>query len=176
MDYANLPDASARGLASKSCADLNAAAPDSSAEATLREDTELKRKLINFDQYFQQGWVFFHRSLYYVSSIKKTWKESRQDCLERGADLVVIDSREEQDFTRKFMKLSWIGLTASETTWTWVDGTQLTENYWGPGEPNNYEGKIEDCVEIRFHSVENSWNDSPCEDHNFWICEKSVDL
>uniref|UniRef100_A0A8D0D1I4 C-type lectin domain-containing protein n=1 Tax=Sander lucioperca TaxID=283035 RepID=A0A8D0D1I4_SANLU len=126
--------------------------------------------------YFQQGWVYFHPSFYYISSNKKSWQESRADCLRRGADLVIINSKEEQDFTRKFHKLTWIGLTDRETkgTWKWVDGTLLTKSYWNPGEPNDFEGKNEDCVEIKFHDVENSWNDIPCGDQNFWICEKRI--
>lgn len=47
-------------------------------------------------------------------------------------------------------------------------------SYWNPGEPNDFEGKNEDCVEIKFHDVENSWNDIPCGDQNFWICEKRI--
>ncbi|XP_028459640.1 CD209 antigen-like protein E [Perca flavescens] len=137
---------------------------------------EPKREMFNFDHYFQQGWVYFHPSFYYISSNKKSWQESRADCLQRGADLVIINSKEEQDFTRKFHKLTWIGLTDRETKgmWKWVDGTPLTKSYWKPGEPNNFEGKNEDCVEIRFHDLENSWNDIPCGDQNFWICEKRI--
>uniref|UniRef100_A0A4W6FV71 C-type lectin domain-containing protein n=1 Tax=Lates calcarifer TaxID=8187 RepID=A0A4W6FV71_LATCA len=108
---------------------------------------------------------------YYISSIKKSWQDSRDDCLRRGADLVIINSREEQVGV-------WIGLTLRETKgeWKWVDGTPLTKSYWGSGEPNDYEGKTEDCVEIKFHDEENSWNDIPCGDQNFWICEKTVAL
>ncbi|XP_070767998.1 CD209 antigen-like protein E [Enoplosus armatus] len=145
----------------------------------LTEETdELKRKLTNFDKYFQQGWVYFHPSFYYISSIKKSWTESRDDCLQRGADLMIINSKEEQDFTRKLHKLMWVGLTDREIkgTWKWVDGTPLTQSYWGPGEPNGFKGKNEDCVEINFDDLDNSWNDIPCESQNFWICEKMVAL
>ncbi|XP_068583571.1 CD209 antigen-like protein A [Cebidichthys violaceus] len=138
----------------------------------------LERELIHFDRYFQEGWFYLRPSFYYISSSKKSWQESRDDCLQRGADLVVINSKEEQDFTRQFHKLTWIGLLEGETnvTWKWVDGTPLTKSYWGPGEPNDFEGKIEECVEIKFHEMENTWNDASCGDQNFWICEKMIAL
>ncbi|XP_047434292.1 CD209 antigen-like protein E [Mugil cephalus] len=138
------------------------------------EETDELRRLT--DDHFQQGWVYFRPSFYYISSTKKSWKESRNDCLQRGADLVIIDTKEEQDFTRQFNKLTWIGLIRDKRNriWKWVDGTPLTKSYWGFGEPNGFEGKNEDCVEIRFHESVNSWNDIPCEDQNFWICEKHI--
>nr|XP_046265332.1 CD209 antigen-like protein E isoform X2 [Scatophagus argus] len=142
------------------------------------KNNKLWQKLIESDHYFQDGWVYFSLSLYYISSTKKSWHDSRDYCLQRGADLMIINSKEEQDFTRKFDRLTWIGLTDIETEgmWKWVDGTPLTTSYWNPGEPNSYEGKNEDCVELKFHDVENSWNDIPCEDQNFWICEKIIAL
>uniref|UniRef100_A0A8C8DBH3 C-type lectin domain-containing protein n=1 Tax=Oncorhynchus tshawytscha TaxID=74940 RepID=A0A8C8DBH3_ONCTS len=74
------------------------------------------------------GWKKFECSCYFISTEKKTWEESRQDCLERGTDLVIINSKEEQEFLFNFKKRVWIGLTDRETeeTWKWVDGTPLT--------------------------------------------------
>lgn len=43
-----------------------------------------------------EGWVYFNQSFYYISSINKSWQASRDDCLQRGADLVIINSKEEQ--------------------------------------------------------------------------------
>ncbi|XP_051240095.1 uncharacterized protein LOC127354291 isoform X4 [Dicentrarchus labrax] len=62
----------------------------------IEESDKLKEKLINFNYLFQQGWVYFHPSFYYISSTKKSWNDSREDCLQRGADLMVINSKEEQ--------------------------------------------------------------------------------
>ncbi|KAM3624506.1 uncharacterized protein V6R79_024331 [Siganus canaliculatus] len=138
---------------------------------------ELKRKIACFDDHSKQGWVYFQSSFYYISSTKKSWMDSRGDCLQRGADLIIINSKKEQDFTRNLHIPVWIGLTdrEEEDTWKWVDGSPLTTSYWHPGEPNSYEGKDEDCVELTYHE-ENRWNDKPCEEQCFWICEKIMDF
>ncbi|XP_061565629.1 C-type lectin domain family 17, member A-like [Cololabis saira] len=143
----------------------------------VTQDSRQLRQL-TVDQYLQQGWLHLRRSLYYISSIRKSWQESRDFCRQKGADLVIINTKEEQDFTAQFHRLTWIGLRYSgvEWKWRWVDGTPLTESYWGPNEPNGYEGKTEECVELRLYDNKNRWNDIPCADQNFWICEKSVAL
>uniref|UniRef100_A0A3Q0RFC5 C-type lectin domain-containing protein n=1 Tax=Amphilophus citrinellus TaxID=61819 RepID=A0A3Q0RFC5_AMPCI len=128
------------------------------------------------------GWVYFRGSFYYISSIKKSWNDSREDCLQRGADLVIISSREEQVqcLRVKSVWYTWIGMTDTEEegTWKWVDGTLLDKSfrYWHTGEPNNYNGLEEDCGEIKLVEDENKWNDIECNTENFWICEKMVDL
>ncbi|XP_049900120.1 CD209 antigen-like [Epinephelus moara] len=118
-------------------------------------------------------WMYFRGSFYHISSDQKTWQESRRDCQQKDADLVIINSKEEQDFTRQFQKYMWIGLTDLQTegTWKWVDGTPVTKSYWGPKEPNG--GSGENCGEMKFDS-ENSWNDGSCSLSHFWMCEKKV--
>ncbi|XP_053273858.1 CD209 antigen-like protein B isoform X2 [Pleuronectes platessa] len=134
------------------------------------EGDQLKRMLKTF------GWVYFRSSFYFISSDTKSWGDSRDDCLQKGADLVIINSKEENEFTRQFRRSFWIGLTDTETegTWKWVDGTLLSTSYWHPGEPNSYFSTDEDCGETKFNEVEDNWNDEKCHWRKFWICEKSV--
>ncbi|KAL6455502.1 hypothetical protein MHYP_G00360420 [Metynnis hypsauchen] len=110
--------------------------------------------------------------MYFISTGGKSWSESRQDCRGRGADLVIINSREEQNFTEILRRghLTWIGLTDSETegVWKWVDGSALTTGFWGRGEPNSNAGD-EDCV-----VTEHNWADYPCSTRFMWICERNV--
>ncbi|KAI4878035.1 hypothetical protein NFI96_028465, partial [Prochilodus magdalenae] len=124
------------------------------------------------------GWRYFNSSIYYISTEKKSWSESRQYCRERGADLVIINSREEQEFIRKVYGSTeaWIGLTDADTegVWKWLDGSTLTTQFWWKGEPNDYGG--EDCgiTNFRFAGPHNisTWADYPCHHPVVGICEK----
>ncbi|XP_052321034.1 CD209 antigen-like [Oncorhynchus keta] len=92
-----------------------------------------------------QDWIRSCCSCYYISPDEKTWEDSRKDCQTRGANLVIINSREEQALIKAFNKRAWFGLTDIEVegTWRWVDGTPLTTSYWTKGEPNDLQ---EDCA------------------------------
>uniref|UniRef100_A0A8C8HI39 C-type lectin domain-containing protein n=1 Tax=Oncorhynchus tshawytscha TaxID=74940 RepID=A0A8C8HI39_ONCTS len=120
---------------------------------------------------------YFSCSLYHISKGTKLWTESRQDCLRRGADLVIINSREEQVFIHELIdKGFWIGLTDrdEEGIWKFVNGTPLTTVYWMRGEPHSYQGKDEDCVEqwTSFSNPEDSWCDTQCSELRLEVCEK----
>uniref|UniRef100_A0A8C7MDL0 CD209 antigen-like protein C n=1 Tax=Oncorhynchus kisutch TaxID=8019 RepID=A0A8C7MDL0_ONCKI len=145
-----------------------------------KERDFLSGRSTNLKQTCPEGWQKFESSWYFLSTETKTWKESREDCLERGADLVIINSDKEQEFLFKLKKTVWIGLTDSvtEATWRWVDGTPLTTpRYWSPHQPDNGDGKPEygeeDCVHMRNNqSPLEAWNDLSCGIKLGWICEK----
>ncbi|XP_026106457.1 oxidized low-density lipoprotein receptor 1-like [Carassius auratus] len=98
--------------------------------------------------------------LYYFSSERKSWTESRKYCMERRADLITINNKEKQQLFRNLFGYNrvWIGLTDSdlEGRWKWVDGSTLTSGFWGYGEPNGYRG--ENCA-VTFAG---QWADRPC--------------
>ncbi|XP_028969731.2 CD209 antigen-like protein E isoform X2 [Esox lucius] len=141
----------------------------------LKEKTELLKNIK--EGFCPEGWNKFETSCYYNTTLKKTWEDSRQDCIDRGADLVIINSREEQSFINRLYKPNkhvWIGLTDSDTegTWIWVDGSPLTTKFWDTKQPNSYEGKEQDCVEVNHKSSDPGvWNDEGCQNRNNWICE-----
>uniref|UniRef100_A0A3P8RUE1 C-type lectin domain-containing protein n=1 Tax=Amphiprion percula TaxID=161767 RepID=A0A3P8RUE1_AMPPE len=118
------------------------------------------------------GWKMFSCTCYLLSQASDSWTNGREDCKRQGADLVVINSAEEQTFLSMFAKKqTWIGLNDIQTegTWMWVDGTPLTLSYWDTDEPNN--GGEEDCAQIR--TAHNTlWDDVPCTSSLQWICEK----
>ncbi|XP_051802238.1 CD209 antigen-like protein E [Acanthochromis polyacanthus] len=140
-----------------------------------RLSASLSKLQEQFDAHFQQGWVHFNHSFYYISSMKKTWEDSRNDCMHKGTDLVVIDSEEEQNFTERFAGPVWIGLKYKNEAWKWVDETPLTQSDWLPGEPNGAETG-EHCAEILHNKDGKGWNDARCADTKTWICEKKVAL
>uniref|UniRef100_A0A8C5FT66 C-type lectin domain-containing protein n=1 Tax=Gadus morhua TaxID=8049 RepID=A0A8C5FT66_GADMO len=80
---------------------------------------------LRFNELTLQGWMLHNKSLYRVSTTKKGWRASREDCQKRKADLVDINSREELAFVSRLMDTSWIGLSdrEKEGTHKWVDGT-----------------------------------------------------
>ncbi|CAI5655393.1 unnamed protein product [Oreochromis niloticus] len=145
-------------------------------KANLTEMTnELERlqSLFNQKKTCPAGWSKFCCSCYLLSESSDSWHSARKNCTDQGADLVVIDSPEEQIFIASFtQKRTWIGLNdiEQEGMWKWVDGTPLTLKYWASGQPDNAFPK-ENCAHIRFYE-NTSWNDFPCQNSLQWVCEK----
>ncbi|XP_064785642.1 CD209 antigen-like protein E isoform X2 [Oncorhynchus masou masou] len=142
--------------------------------STLTKDRDqLQRETIRLNKKLKgrpchEGWIKFKTSCYFLSTVNKTWEESRMDCLRREAHLVMINNSEEQIFINGLNganKQIWIGLTDTfaEGTWKWVDGTPLTTTYWGDGQPNSWKETEQDCGEFVHHSTDpGDWNDDGC--------------
>ncbi|XP_063321754.1 natural killer cells antigen CD94-like [Pelmatolapia mariae] len=102
----------------------------------LQEEVkELKDKM---EEKCPDRWTRFGCSCYFKSTERKTWSESRRDCQDKGADLVMINSKEEQIFVNKLGGESWIGLRPRYISewnyeWEWVDGSALTQTFWAAG-------------------------------------------
>uniref|UniRef100_A0A3B1K4M0 C-type lectin domain-containing protein n=1 Tax=Astyanax mexicanus TaxID=7994 RepID=A0A3B1K4M0_ASTMX len=128
---------------------------------------------------FVEGWRYFSSSVYYISTEKKSWSGSREDCRRKGADLVIINSREEQEFVDSLSVCKdaavFIGLTDQDTEgiWKWVDGSEPTTLYWMSGQPNNGGWTKQDCV-VTGPQLGKRWNDKPCQNLQYWICEKKL--
>ncbi|XP_034747461.1 CD209 antigen-like isoform X2 [Etheostoma cragini] len=124
------------------------------------------------------GWTRFGCSCYFKSKEKKDWGDSRDDSEKRGADLVVIDNKEEQKFVSELSNggESWIGLRYDGKEWRWVDGSPLTETFWGPGlprygrnQPRNWSWYPVACCD-----QQGKWTQSYHSDYKTWICEKKI--
>uniref|UniRef100_A0A3B5QGX0 C-type lectin domain-containing protein n=1 Tax=Xiphophorus maculatus TaxID=8083 RepID=A0A3B5QGX0_XIPMA len=126
-----------------------------------------KKTILNWFKNCQVRWRMFRCSCYFLSTTSGSWNKSREDCGNRGGDLVVISDDDEQKFVFALTETSaWIGLRKeTEGSWKWVDGTALK------GQPDNSGGK-EDCVQIWGNSK--TWNDDKCDAKIKWICEKAL--
>ncbi|XP_018957371.1 CD209 antigen-like protein C [Cyprinus carpio] len=135
--------------------------------ACLSNNCDLIKQRQNMD-----GWVCYQSSLYFISFEMKNWDESRSYCLKKGADLIIINSSEEQDFIERVPGDTgvWIGLSDRdvEDTWKWVDGSKMTFRLWRSPEPNGY--TKENCV-LAYAS---GWIDHGCHKEFKWICEKNI--
>ncbi|KAI3355684.1 hypothetical protein L3Q82_004271 [Scortum barcoo] len=152
-------------------------------KANLTEMTEELKRLQSLSKQNRTcpaGWRMFDSTCYFFSTTSASWEQSRRDCRDKGADLVVIESYEEQELLTNFIKeFTWIGLNdrEKEGDWKWIDETPLTQAYWFREQPDNGGGDPqwgeEDCVHMR-HDVktEENWNDRRCDDSMQWICEK----
>ena len=80
--------------------------------ALTLEIDQLKGKVEKLQYQCLAGWEKFGSSCYFLSTEKKTWQASNEYCHSKGADLVIITSKEEQDFVTSLsgIKSVWIGL------------------------------------------------------------------
>ncbi|KAK1885953.1 CD209 antigen-like protein E [Dissostichus eleginoides] len=119
----------------------------------------------------------FGSSCYFFSTQRRSWDDGRRDCEQRGADLVIIDSRQEQAFLTGFRPAAWVGMTDRERegTWVWVDGTLVNRQslLWAPGQPDD-SLVGEDCGDLRTMTEFLGLNDFKCIARQQWICEKSL--
>ncbi|GAB1292949.1 CD209 antigen-like protein E [Apodemus speciosus] len=121
-------------------------------------------------------WMHFHGNCYFFSITKRNWSDSLIACKEVGAQLIIIESDEEQAFLQKMYMIKghlWIGLSdiKQEGSWQWVDGSPLSPSfknkYWTSWETEDVSEN--DCVEL----TDDGWNDTNCSLKKFWICKKS---
>ncbi|OBS81300.1 hypothetical protein A6R68_20519 [Neotoma lepida] len=149
---------------------------ESTQEKISEQLTQLKTELLRLCRPCPWDWTFLLGNCYFFSKSQRNWNNAVKACQEVEAQLVIIESDEEQTFLQQTSKAkgpTWLGLSdlKKEATWLWVDGSSLSsrfQKYWNRGEPNNI-GE-EDCVEF----AGDGWNDSKCELQKFWVCKKSA--
>uniref|UniRef100_A0A3B4FVY3 C-type lectin domain-containing protein n=1 Tax=Pundamilia nyererei TaxID=303518 RepID=A0A3B4FVY3_9CICH len=118
----------------------------------------------------EEGWEQHGGKCYYFSISKSSWEQSRDECRAKGGELVKIDSREEQTFLVRRLRVVmteaedkfWIGLTDSavEGRCLWVDGSQLNQRF--------------DCCENIFvNFLLEWWFDAFCSKPHRSICKKA---
>ncbi|KAM8767294.1 C-type lectin domain family 4 member M-like isoform 3-T3 [Acanthopagrus schlegelii] len=123
------------------------------------------------------GWTRFGCSCYFRSNGMKLWYQSRTDCQSKGADLVVINSEDENKFVSGLNMYGqfWIGLKTELSSdgrsyeWKWVDGSPLTETFWAAG--------LQRASSDHYAAYSNQhgrWTQSYHVNTKPYICEKQV--
>ena len=137
-------------------------------------------------------------SCYKLFSAPETWSNAQANCNSFGAQLVKIESSEENDFlTNTFLTSSvvtyWVGLSdqVNESEWIWTDGSPLGDyTNWGGSNPDNSYGN-QHCGHIvkgsfrltirsgrylwwyNFNGYNGEWSDLECYLQLGYICEHS---
>ena len=117
-------------------------------------------------------WTLYGTSCYKYFTSTEQWNSARSQCLSMNADLVTINTLEENSFVLNLTRVSyfWIGLNdiSEEGTFVWASGSKSAYRKWKSLEPND-NNKNEDCVEATRQS---DWNDVPCNFLMSYVCEK----
>ncbi|XP_057177671.1 CD209 antigen-like protein E [Triplophysa rosa] len=138
-------------------------------DQSMKERKELKGWLTDNDQRSDDfKWIYNNFSFYYFSTVSNSWSDSREDCKQREADLVIINSKEEQEaFQKATGSEFWIGLSKEKGVWKWVDGTAVTARYCMNGFPRY---NSQNCA----LTSSSGWSDHSCKEKHFHICEKRI--
>ncbi|XP_043073178.1 C-type lectin domain family 4 member E-like [Puntigrus tetrazona] len=130
-------------------------------------------------------WIHSEAKCYYFSTVKKNWTQSRDQCVTLGGHLVMINSKEEQDFvTSNVKETHWIGLNDLDTEghWVWVNSQPLNNSlqFWMKrkneiSEPDNWTKEHpdgEDCAGLGHVNGETDlWTDAYCFEEKRFVCE-----
>ncbi|XP_056434241.1 C-type lectin domain family 4 member C-like [Gadus chalcogrammus] len=122
------------------------------------------------------GWDKFSCKCYFLSNEQESWIKSRELCVSLGADLVVLNNKEEMDFISRYGGTIWLGATdeASEGLWRWVDGTVLSVDNpsWFSGKPDG--GMDMNCLINDWEDTNFKWMDERCKEINYRLCEYNL--
>ena len=104
---------------------------------------------------------------YLVTGNAKTWEEAQKDCNSKGANLVTINSPEENQFVKNLVVIqerekAWIGMKAALS---WFDYSKPDYDHWASGEPNWQ--ATNPCVwmygDVTPTPIQGFWADDKCE-------------
>uniref|UniRef100_A0A8C6RX29 C-type lectin domain family 4, member a1 n=1 Tax=Nannospalax galili TaxID=1026970 RepID=A0A8C6RX29_NANGA len=124
-----------------------------------------------------KNWKPLNFHCYFISTGSKSWSESEENCASMGAHLLVICSKEEQDFITMNLDTHaayYVGLSDPEGQgqWQWVDQTPYNSNatFWLPGDLNCNK---EYCVVLNHHlNIRGwGWNNVSCDSDHRSVCE-----
>ena len=117
----------------------------------------------------EEGWQLLGHHCNRIFPDALPYHQAQQDCMMQGGNLGSIHSTNFNAFMKdQFSQLMteargmWIGMMykGASKGWEWEDDSEVSYTKWDQGEPNNWEGRQEDCVEFLGTG---DWNDELCE-------------
>jgi len=128
---------------------------------------------------FDNGWHSFNTSCYKYSSIKRSWLDAQQQCMDGNGNLVVANTQAKWSLLQEFMPCKdfdagvWIGLSDTDTTteYRWVDGSSLGQPNWDTDQPKNISNNGNNCV-ASLPVANFKWRADTCDTANDYLCEK----
>ena len=89
----------------------------------------------------------------YAGNISYYWSEAWHHCKRKGGDLAVVDSELKRKTIASYLDnvrhyypnihMVYIGLREL-VMWQWLEGSNISSNYWHRGEPDDL--KVEECA------------------------------
>ncbi|XP_071120593.1 macrophage mannose receptor 1-like [Mytilus edulis] len=120
--------------------------------------------------------LYYNNSCYSINTILDVdFTDARTFCRNHGSDLVIIGSKEENNFiirqTTKHQGADfWIGLQKQRNqTYRWIDGSHPTYLAWGVGEP-----KADNNSCVKSSTMYGNWKGDSCSNKNRVVCEKRL--
>ncbi|KAM7079716.1 killer cell lectin-like receptor subfamily F member 1 isoform 1-T1 [Ciconia maguari] len=118
------------------------------------------------------GWTLHGTKCYWVANEMNPWNQSKQDCVNRGAELLMPGDQEELGFLNEILqkpsRYFWIGLSipSAGKGWTWLNGSRLDQSRFqlSPGD------KGRSCGMLR----EDRISSDNCSSALQWICQKEA--
>ncbi|XP_064409055.1 lectin-like [Latimeria chalumnae] len=112
---------------------------------------------------------------YQLVTIKKSWGEAEFHCQRiHDGHLASVHSADENQIIADLIGAHsvWIGGhdLFKDRSFSWTDGSKWDFQNWHSGEPNNYLGQREACVEFNFDRSK-MWNDSKCFEKHSFMCK-----
>ncbi|XP_008059138.1 C-type lectin domain family 10 member A-like [Carlito syrichta] len=124
------------------------------------------------------NWVEHAGSCYWFSQSSETWSEAEKYCQLENAHLVVINSREEQNFIQEHICTAgaWTGLTDQNGPWKWVDGTDYGRGFslWRSDLLDPSRNMIKESEACAFFTSDGHWIYDICRKLYHWVCETEL--
>ncbi|XP_077323362.1 pulmonary surfactant-associated protein D-like [Lithobates pipiens] len=170
-----LPDAGKAGVKPE---------PVSSSPCAVCEDLREKVKALDENQNeLQTAFLFFKGratsgdKIYLSDGDQGNFNNARERCTKAGGQMASPRNAEENEailfITNQYGVVSYLGINELETlgTYRYPTGEVISYTNWKQNEPNNFEGRPENCVSMQDTG---KWNDVVCASTRLIICEFSI--